>query len=153
MTPLYQRSKEEIKWMERHRCKHGHKYTDHQPCYAEEYDKQERVGFLDIETESLEADYGVIFTYCILDDKTGEIFSDTINTEDIKKWGKEAKEDTRLLKHLVEDLKKFDRIVGHYSSRFDLSYIRTRAVMCQVDFPTFGEYFQTDTWNFLKHKF
>jgi DNA polymerase elongation subunit (family B) len=48
---------------------------------------------------------------------------------------------------------RFDRIIGHYSCRYDLPFIRTRAVICGLDFPEFGLIWQTDTWTILKRKF
>ena len=151
MNSLLQKSAKEIRWLALHHCNHGHTFLNHPNCYKEL--KGERIGFLDIETEALDADYGIIFTYCIKDNDSKKIYEDAITKKDIKKWGREAKEDTRLLKNLVKDMKNFDRLVGHFSSLFDLPFIRTRAVMCGVKYPEYGVYCQTDTWRILKSKF
>ena len=50
-------------------------------------------------------------------------------------------------------MSNFGRLVGHFSSLFDLPFIRTRAVICGVEYPTYGVYTQTDTWRILKNKF
>lgn len=138
-------------------CIHGHNGIDHPNCFDQENNIAERIGFLDIETEDLNADYGIIFSYYIKVAGENKFYSDHITKEDLNKYSFKgngvAKEDTRIIRSLVRDLSNFDRVVGHYSSRFDLSFIRTRAVMCGVDFPQWGSLWQTDTWNILKHKF
>jgi len=52
----------------------------------------------------------------------------------------------------VENLKKFDRIITHYGRRFDLPYIRTRALILGIDFPHFGSIQNDDTWVIAKRK-
>ena len=140
------------------RCLHGHDGYAHPKCYERFHHIQEKIGFIDIETEDLRADYGIIFGYCILDSSTGVIYQDCITKSDIKKFRSNKRdvipwEDRRVLQSLIRDMSRFGRLVGHYSSRFDMPYIRTRAVMCGLQFPTFGSYSQTDTWQILKNKF
>lgn len=132
------------------RCEHGHNFAEHPKCYVQH--ETERVGFIDIEAEDLVADYGILFTYCILG-QDGKLYKDTINKFDIKKWGRTAQEDKRVVSNLIKDMNNFDRLVGHYSSRYDLSFIRTRAIMCGLDFPAYGVYTQSDTWMILRNKF
>lgn len=148
---IFTLKKNELLKLAQRRCKHGHNFFSHQNCFKKR--EGERIGFLDIEAGDLKADYGTIFCYCILDSKTGKIFEDTITKEDIDKWGKEGKEDTRVLRSLIRDLDNFDRVVGHFSSRYDLPFIRTRAVMCGLSFPQYGAYKQSDTWRILRSKF
>jgi uncharacterized protein YprB with RNaseH-like and TPR domain len=140
------------------RCVHKHTGIEHPNCYNTHHAFNENIGFIDIETESLDADYGVIFCYCILDSKTGRIYENIINLDDIEKYKSKSRNvmpkiDKRVIESLVTDMGKFSRLVGHYSSLFDIPFIRTRAVMCGVDFPFEGSYFQTDTWRILKKKF
>ena len=116
------------------------------------------LGFIDIESESLEADYGIIFGYCILDANSDKIYQDWITKEDIKKYSSNKrevmpKEDTRVIHSLIRDMSNFTRLVGHFSSLFDIPFIRTRALMCGLEFPTYGVYVQTDTWRKLKNKY
>ena len=133
-----------------------HNGLEHSSCYDKLHtlDLREKIGFLDIETEDLKADYGVIFSYCIKDRNSDKIYHDSLTLEDIKKYGSKApREDTRLIRNLVKDMSNFTRLVTHFGSIFDLSFIRTRAVMCGVEYPTYGQYVQTDTWRILKSKF
>jgi len=105
----------------------------------------ERVGFLDIETSNLDANWGMILTYCIKDSKTGKILSGQITKADIHKF-QDDKTDT------VQELKLFDRIVTHYGRRFDIPFIRTRALICGIPFPAFGSISNDDTWVIARRK-
>lgn len=137
-----------------------HDGVSHSSCYQKLHtvDFGERIGFLDIETTDLNADYGIITCYCLKDSRSPKIYEATITLDDIHKYSSkkrdvEPKEDTRIIHQLVEDLKNFDRLVLHYGCGFDLPFIRTRAVICGVDYPTFGVYVMSDTWVMLKKKF
>jgi hypothetical protein len=134
------------------RCRHRHTYLEHRACYFLERRENERLGFIDIEASNLSGDWGFLFGYCILDEK-GKVYEDWVTKEDIKKWGRAGKEDKRVLQSLVNHMENFDRLIGHYSSRYDLPMIRTRAVMTDVWFPTYGAYVQTDGWRILRSKF
>lgn len=140
------------------RCSHNHTREEHPSCYNKFHAIDQNIGFIDIETEDLRADYGIIFGYCIKDSKSNKIYEDCITIQDIKKYHSKERdkipcEDKRVLESLIRDMGKFTRLVGHYSSRFDMPYIRTRAVMCGIQFPIFGSFIQTDTWMILKNKF
>ena len=161
MLRLSRFKKQELAWLDTHYCKHGHKYSSHLNCIETEKPDmcpaRERVGILDIETEDLNADYGIVFSYCFKIIGEKKIYYDIVSPEDFKKYERkingQAIEDTRIIKHLLEDLKNADRIVGHYSSGFDLPFMRTRAVICGLEFPYYGDYVQSDTWMILKKKF
>ncbi len=148
--PLWLLPHAELVWRLKHKCKHGHNYIEHAPCFTGYH--EERIGFLDVECEDLKADYGITFSYCIKVENENKIYFDTIRPEDFKKFPR-GKEDTRLIRNLIKDMENFDRLVGHFSSLFDFPFIRTRAVICNVPFPHYGVYNQTDTWRILKHKF
>ena len=152
MIPIQNLKKTELKWMANHRCEHGHTFIEHYACYPTRK-REERVGFLDIECSDLDPSHGIIYTYCIKDGQSSKIYSCVLEKKDVAKWGTVGKEDTRVLKQLIKDLEHFDRIVTHYGSRFDLGYIRTRALVCGLEFPAYGQYSQTDTWQILKTKF
>lgn len=133
------------------RCKHKHTFLEHPSCYFKELNKEEKVGFLDIEASNLDANFGIMLTYCIKDGNSNKIYSGVISKEDINKYEAD-KTDTRVLKQCIEDMLKFDRLVAHYGKRFDFPFIRTRALICGVDFPDFGSIFIDDTWIWAKYK-
>ena len=157
MLNIFALSKSELKKRQTTYCKHRHNGIDHPQCFDRMFGLEERVGILDIETEALDADYGIVFSYCFKIIGNSKIYSDIVSQEDFNKYERktngQAVEDTRVLEHLIEDLKKADRIVGHYSCGFDIPFLRTRAVICGLDFPVYKQYVQSDTWMILKKKF
>jgi len=109
----------------------------------------ERVGFIDIEATNLNADFGYILSYCIKEED-GPILERCITPEEILTYTF----DKRLIEQFVEDSQKFDRFIGHYikDRRFDIPYLRTRALANGVDFPPYGNNFVTDTFDYSKGK-
>lgn len=135
-----------------HRCKHGHRYIEHYACFlAEHPEVQEKIGFLDIEASNLDANWGIILSYCIKVRGGEGILKNVITKKDIKKYPPDQT-DKRVVQELVNDLKKFDRIVTHYGRRFDLPYIRTRALIMGIPFPHFGSIVNDDTWVIARRK-
>lgn len=131
-------------------CNHSHTFWLHPACFVEEYGIQEKIGILDIEPHNLNADYGVCICYTIKEYGKDIFYQDAINIKDIKKgW-----EDKRVLTNLSQDLRRFDRIVGFYISdrKFDLPYLRSRALKYKIDFPAFGELWVTDLHTTVKNK-
>lgn len=144
-----------VRWMNKNRCEHGVTFIEHQACYrTKKYGKEQRIGFIDIEASGLKADYDIMYSYCILNELNNEVESDVIMKSDFG-FKNNHKADTRIVKKLICDMKKFDYLVGHYSSRYDLKFIRTRAVMDGLgnEFPRQGEICQYDTINVLWSKF
>lgn len=158
IMPIHRLKKDDWVWLFTHHCKHGHRYTEHYACYLKDYpnmvhpsDIVERVGFLDIETSNLDANFGIILTYCIKVGGQKTILTGTVKKSDITKYPAD-KTDTGVVKQLVGDMLKFDRIVTHYGSRFDIPFIRTRALYDGIDFPQFGSIRQDDTWIMARKK-
>jgi len=150
---------EEMVWLRDHRCqKHGHRYTAHFNCYLNDLQagtagKVERIGFLDIETSNLSPGFGIVLCWCIKDGSSDTVYYDYLTKEDVFS----DNEDKRIIESCIGAMKKFDRIVGHYSSRFDIPFLRTRAVMHDnkhaLGFPKQGALIHTDTWIMAKTKF
>jgi uncharacterized protein YprB with RNaseH-like and TPR domain len=61
--------------------------------------------------------------------------------------------DKGVVKQCVEDMRKFDRLTFHYGDRFDIPFLRTRAVYHGLDFPLYKEIKGTDTCSILWKKF
>jgi uncharacterized protein YprB with RNaseH-like and TPR domain len=105
------------------------------------------VGFLDIETTGFEANYQFVLSWVIK--VNNKIFSACINKKDID----DRIFDKRILKELVEVIEKeTDVLVGYYSSRFDIPFIRTRCLMNEIEFPGFGEKKGIDLYYSVKFK-
>lgn len=124
------------------RCKHGHTGLVHYNCYREESKEPERVGYLDIECSNLKANFGIMLSYAIKVQGKKKIFSSVITKKELE----EGSLDKALVQRCIDDMKKFDHLIGHYSSGYDIPFIRTRALYWGLDFPKFGEIKHTDLY-------
>lgn len=146
-APIESLSKEEIVAIHRFRCCHGHTGLVHYNCYREANGQPERIGFLDIETSNLDADFGIMFSWCILDEQNTNYY-DVVSKHDLQT----GLLDKEVVTSCLKNIKRFDRIVGHYSSRFDIPFVRSRALYWGLDdlIPQYGDLKQTDTWRMAK---
>lgn len=135
LAPIHRLTKDRIQWLSQHRCEaHRHSYLTHYACYMKEAaGKPERVGHYDIEASNLDADFGIMLSWAIMDNASGKIYSDTLRPEDIRK-ARAGDEDRRLLTTFIAAAAKFDRLVGFYSSCFDSPFLRTRALSMGLDY-------------------
>jgi len=147
-------TKKEILWLYNHRCKaHSHRYIEHIPCYLKETPPnspiQERLGHLDIESSNLKASFGIMFSYCIKEDK-GKILGRSVTPKEMK----EGLYDRKLCEELVRDMRTFDKITVYYGAngRFDIPFIRSRCLHNDVDFPQYGELAIIDLYPVVKNK-
>lgn len=148
LAPVGRLKKSEINWLAKHKCVHSHSYLEHYSCYIKSNPLQQRIGFVDIETSNLSADYGIMFCYCILDDKTNKILHRIVTKKELEK-----NLDREVVKQCIKDLSTFDRVVTYYGSKFDLPFIRSRALYWGLDFPGFGQINHDDIYYTVKHKF
>lgn len=113
----------------------------HPKCYDRENGLTERVGFFDLETSNLNANWGIILSYCILSDD-GELYKCLIKPKNIFS----GDFDKQVCEQFCKDARKFDRLIGWYSERFDAPYSRTRCLHHKLDFPLYKEIKHTDAW-------
>ena len=144
-------TRDEIVWLDENCCKaHGHKYISHYHCYIKENPAPhitERVGYLDIEASNLKADFGIAYCYCIKDGKSDKILSRSIRPKEFKTCL-----DKEVVRQCIEDMRKFDRICTWYGSRYDIPYLRARAIYHKLDFPMPKSIWQTDLWDVCRKK-
>jgi uncharacterized protein YprB with RNaseH-like and TPR domain len=114
--------------------------------------EEEKIGFLDIETSNLVADFGIILTWAIKDGRGKTIYEDVITLKDIQTYPP-GQEDTRIVKSLIVAMHHFDRLVTYYGTRFDVPYIRTRAMTDGVKFPDYGAILHTDLYYVVRGRF
>jgi len=143
-------SKAEINRRIKFRCSHGHNGLDHPRCYDHANGLIEKVGFVDIEASNLNATFGICYTYCIKE-LDGDIIARAINLEDLYS----GRYDKPLLSQFIEDIKPFTRLVLHYGidRKFDLPFLRTRAVKWKLPFPEYKFHYVSDTQVILRNKF
>ena len=138
-------------WLEEHTClKHNVAYAHHPNCFAREYPNTkftETVGYLDIEATNLKADYGIVICWVIKAAKTGKFIERLITQKELKTCL-----DKKVVESLIKTLPRFDRVIGHYSSRFDVPFLRSRALSLGLEFPEYKSLWQTDTWRIARNR-
>lgn len=151
--PIHRLTKAELVYLGSHTCEaHRHSYLDHYSCYVKENPDRDKTAIIDIETSNLDADYGIVLTWCIKPLGVDKIIHDVITPADIKK-GRHGDEDKRVVKSCIEAMGKFDKVIGYYSKRFDLPYLRARALHMNLDFPFFGTIQHVDVYDIIKNRF
>lgn len=147
LTNIKNANSMQYQWLWENGCTHRHRYSRHFGCFLKKYNMSERVGFLDIETSNLKANFGIVLCWCILaDDDT--LYQDWLTRKDVLS----GNEDKRVVSSCIDTLRTFDRVVGHYSTYFDIPFLRSRAIIHGLDFPKHGELFHTDVWRMAKTK-
>jgi uncharacterized protein YprB with RNaseH-like and TPR domain len=146
---IFAMSRKEYRHREDYSCKHGHNGlpSGHPKCYDREFVVKERVGYFDLETSNLNANWGIILSYCILGDD-GVLYRSLIKRDDIFN----GSFDKNVCKQFCEDARNFDRLIGWYSERFDAPYARTRCLYHKLNFPVFKEIKHTDAWRVARNK-
>ena len=157
MTNLNKLKKDEILWLYNNHCKeHRHRYIEHMGCFEKERGnledckiREEKIGFLDIETSSLNATFGYVISYCIKE-LDGIVRKRSITPDEIRT----KQYDARLLKTFYLDSKDFDRFVVYWGKdrRFDIPFLRSRCLRNNLDFPTYKEVLVTDLYDLVKGK-
>ena len=152
-APVHRLTKAEIIYLGSHTCKaHRHSYLTHYNCYLKDAPERERTAILDLETSNLKADYGILLTYCIKPLGSGNILKGVITAKDIKK-GRHGDEDRRIVTDCIADMAQFDKVITYFGKRFDMPYLRARALHMDVDFPFFGTIQHIDVFDIVKHRF
>lgn len=128
------------------RCGHYHKYCEHPKCFEKDILQKLKIGYFDIESGGLNANFDYMLTYCIKTKGKEEYFEGRINQQDILSF----EFDKNILKQLIIDLQKFDVIVTYYGTKFDIPFIRTRAISHKLKFPVFGTIQHKDVYYMAK---
>jgi uncharacterized protein YprB with RNaseH-like and TPR domain len=152
-VPVERLKKIELLKISQWKCRHSHTGLEHYSCWLQENPDEERIGIFDIETSNLKADYGIMLSYAILNVRTDEVIGRAITKDEL--FSQDIQPDYHIITDCVADLRKFDRIVGFFSGdyKFDLPFVRTRAVSQDIDFPGYGSIYFEDVWTVIKSKF
>lgn len=152
---LHSLSKSQLLFLVENKCRHRMPYIEHPACFWKEHPDgagvmtQERVGFIDIEATSLNASFGYMLCYCLLPEN-GPIVARSITPSDVRGYTF----DKKLIAQFVKDIEPYDRLVGYYSKdyRYDIPFLRTRALLWGVDFPLYKEKCFSDCYDLVKKK-
>lgn len=143
-------SKVERNKRENFKCVHRHNGMPdgHPNCYDQAHGIREKIGYFDIESSNLSATFGIILSYCILSEEGETLYKRIITPEELKS----GDFDKNLCIQFCQDVRNFDRIVGWYSSRFDIPFVRTRCKFHNIEsFPVYKEIKQTDAWKLARN--
>jgi uncharacterized protein YprB with RNaseH-like and TPR domain len=104
----------------------------------------------------------MILSWNILRDSDDKLFGDHVTLDDIAESDKllfrestqfKGTEDKRVVKSLLDAMMQFDRVVGYYSTGYDIPFIRTRSVITGNEFPEYGTIYHSDAYYTAKFKF
>lgn len=151
IAPVHRLKKDQIIWLANHKCKHGHTYLEHYNCYLKEWPSQPLVGFFDIENSwaNFKADACIMLSYAIKVQGKDIVLGRGITREELLS----KDEDRQLVRECVADFSKFDLIYGFYSTKHDVPFLRTRAIIHNIPFPKYGTIKHKDIWYTLRSKF
>lgn len=120
---------------------------DHYNCYLTECPNSRQEAYLDIETSNLRADYGICYCYCFKPKGSAEIIERVITKGELNTCL-----DKKVVQQFIKDLLRFDFTYGYYSSRFDIPFMRTRALYHGLEFPGYGSRYHKDLYFVCKSK-
>ena len=129
-------------------CRHRHKYCEHPNCFLTEQGLNPKLGFLDIETSNLKANFGVMYSYAIKDGESKTIYGRTITKEEIES----ETMDKQLVQDCIDDIYRFDKILTYYGTRFDVPFIRSRALYWGIAFPEYATVNHKDVYYMARSK-
>lgn len=147
-------------------CNHSHNINDHPYCFAsgnvndeqaEEILKETnkfwyqneglRIGYLDIESDGLTADFSTMLTWCIKE-KGGDVYHDYVEKGELF----DGNADFRIISSLVDKLKEFSIIVTYYGTGFDIPFVRSKALYFDLPFPVYKDMYHFDMYYVVKSK-
>jgi len=129
-------------------CRHRHKYHEHPNCFLTEQGLKIKIGYLDIETSNLAASFGIMYSYAIKDGDSKKIFGRAITKKELFS----DTMDKDLVNECIDDIMKFDKIVTYYGTKFDLPFLRSRALYWNLWFPEHGVLNHRDAYYIVRSK-
>ena len=151
-VPVRKLTKAQLVWLGENKCRHSHNFLEHYPCFISEAPNTapmvESIGIFDIETTGLKANWSHMLCWCMKEHNKDAIHNDLITRREAR-----DKNDKRIIKSAVDEIKKYDRICGYYSSRFDIPYLRSRALYHGIEFPAYRDIYHTDVYYIARAKF
>ena len=106
------------------------------------------IGYLDIETTGFSANIDLMLSWCIKGRGVKKVEGAWITKEELMS----EKQDARIVELLVEEMNKYDIIFTYYGTRFDIPFIRTRALYHGTHFPMHKTKSHKDLYYAVKSK-
>ena len=131
------------------RCEHRHTGLEHPICW--QLHKPQKIGYLDIETSNLDADFGFILSWCIKHADQNKYDGYVLTRQDYEVNHR----DRNAIKALIPALAQFDTIVTYYGHdwQFDMPFIRARALKYGFQFLPYKSLIHIDLYKAVKSKF
>jgi uncharacterized protein YprB with RNaseH-like and TPR domain len=107
---------------------------------------EEPVGYLDIETSGLQGDFNYMLSWSIKTANIDEIKSGIIKPKEIS----DGTLDKRIVKEAIDTLQNYRTIYTFYGTRFDLPFLRTRALYHDLQFIPYGLIQHKDLYYLVK---
>lgn len=131
------------------RCEHSHSGLEHPVCWQR--DAPKKIGYLDIEASNLDADFGMILSWCIKHGDLDKYEGYVLRRRDYRT----VERDKEAIRRLIIALGKFDTIVTYYGHdwQFDMPFIRARALKYGFQFIPYKGLIHIDLYRSAKAKF
>uniref|UniRef100_A0A6M3KW26 Putative RNase_H superfamily protein n=1 Tax=viral metagenome TaxID=1070528 RepID=A0A6M3KW26_9ZZZZ len=104
--------------------------------------------FFDLETSNLNADFSVMLAACI---KPYGQPTMVFRADDYPEWTTNRANDYQITRDIATELRKHAIVVGHYSSKFDMPFLRAK--MTKHGLEPLPPMFGIDTWRIAKTNF
>jgi uncharacterized protein YprB with RNaseH-like and TPR domain len=106
------------------------------------------IGYLDIESTGFNANIDVMLSWCLKGRDNKKVAGAFITREELMS----ENQDARIVELLVEEMNKYDVVVTYYGTRFDIPFIRTRALYHGTYFPMYRQKSHKDLYYTVKSK-
>jgi len=140
--------KELLKMASTYCKKHRMPYIQHPKCYEREKNKELKIGYFDIEAGGLNANWDYMLTWCIKTKDKDEYRFGVIDQSEILSYDF----DRRIVKELIEALSEYDIIITYYGTKYDIPFIRARALSHKIKFLGFGSVQHKDVYYMVRNK-
>ncbi len=102
----------------------------------------------DIETSNLQADFSILMTACIKPYGREAI---VFRADNYPEWETDRANDYKITRAIAEELRKHAIVVGHFSSGFDIPFLRAK--MTKHGLEPLPQMFGIDSWRIAKQNF
>lgn len=96
---------------------------------------KQKMAYIDIETSHLKADFGLVLSWAIKGRGEKRVAFDHIRQRELYN----GSFDYRVVRSLLQEMNKYDVFVHYYGTRFDMPYVRTKALEWNLPFPGYGQ--------------
>jgi uncharacterized protein YprB with RNaseH-like and TPR domain len=108
----------------------------------------QKMAYLDIETTHLKANFGIMLSWALKGRDESKVIHDMITKKELFNH----KFDKRVVSSLLKAMEGYDVFVVYYGTRFDMPFIRTKALEHGLKFPSYSEKRMFDLYYVARNK-